>query len=185
MGLPVKLESEVHLGAVGGHIVTPSDFLIRPADTDVYGATDLVANSTTAANVKPLIFRGCARIPGGSCIVRRARLVKSDDDLTAAIFRLHLFTAFLTTAVGDNGDLTGALTGDLAAYIDYINLDMTVAANIHTNDNVAFGVPVTGSEISVVMPNSETDLIGLLECRGAHTAASAERFTVTLEVWQD
>src|SRR6266566_5156773 len=78
----------------------------RPADTNAYSSGDLVANSTTAASVVPLSFTA-ALTSGGSFIIRRARLMKSDLSVINAKFVLHLYgadpSASSGIATGDNG----------------------------------------------------------------------------------
>lgn len=167
-----------------GVVHEASDSFARATGTTQYASGDLVANSTTAASVSPLTFVA-ARGPGNGAMVRRARLYKSDDDVTAATFRLHLFKQDPTDAAptaGDNGAI--GLNTTITDYLGSIDLDMTASPDIYTSaGNVAIGTPIQGSEI-IFRPSSNT-IYGLLEARGTYTPASAETFTVVLELVQN
>lgn len=169
---------------IGGvvHVATAS--FTRPANTTQYATGDLVANSATAASVTPLTFEA-GRGPGNGISIRRARLYKSDDDITSASFRLHLFsgdpTASALTA-GDNGAIS--LNTAITEYLGSIDVDMTASPDIYnTAGNLAVGVPLQGVEINH-RPSSNV-IYGLLEARGTYTPASGETFTVALEIMQN
>lgn len=154
-------------------MVTTASFT-RPADTTQYAVGDLVANSTTAGSVAAMQFAG------GPTVIRRARLTKSDDDVTAATFRVHLFSSDPTATAPANGD-NGAISLNtaIADYLGSFSFDMTASPDIYnTAGNVAVGVPVIGNEVMVPWTGS---VYGLLEVRGTYTPASAEVFTVDLE----
>lgn len=174
-----------HLGRVGGYIVNPQAQFTRPGNTTQYASGDLIANSTTASEISAMVFSDAARVPGGSFLIRRARLYKNDDDVASAQFRLHLFDADPTDTDPSNGD-NGAiqLTGCIDNHLGSIDLDINVSPDIHTDGNWASGVPLQGSEISVKL-GSGRDIYGLLEARSTYTPASGEVFTVVLEVLQD
>ena len=175
---------EEHIGTVGGHVVTPTAVLIRPANTTAYASGDLVANSATAAAVLPLVFANAVRKVGGSGKVRRARLTKNSDDVTNPTFRLHVFTSNPVSVVPTNGDNDAIqLTGARNSHVGSFEFDMT-ANDIHTDGNFDDAVPLIGSEINFVVP-SGTSLYGLLEARAAYTPASEEQFVATLEIQQD
>jgi hypothetical protein len=146
----------------------------RPANTTQYASGDLIANDTTAGSVVAMEFAG------GPTVIRRARLTKDDDDVTAATFRLHLFTGDPTASAPANGD-NGAISLNtaIAEYIGSFDFDMTASPDIYnTAGNVALGVPLKGNE--VMSPWAGT-IYGLLEARGTYTPASGETFTVDLE----
>lgn len=153
-----------------------SDSFARPANATQYTSGDLVANDTTAGSVTPLTFGGFAGV------VRRAILTKDDDDVTAAKFRLHLFSGSPTATapeVGDNGALTGGLNTALAEYLGSIDFDMTASPDIYnTAGNLAVGIPLKGQEIFV--PGGGGTIYGLLEARDTYTPASGETFVVEL-----
>lgn len=150
----------------------------RPANTTAYASGDLIANSATASEVTAMEFTaGASGTPGK---ILTARLYKSDDDVTTASFRLHLFTASPVATAPTNGD-NGAIqvTTDEAGYVGSIDFDMT-DIDIHTGGNVAVGVPFDSREIYFKLASNLSALYGLLEARGTYTPASAEVFTVEL-----
>lgn len=150
----------------------------RPADTTAYASGDLVANSTTAADVDALEFQ-VSRSMDGSLVVRRARLKKSDEtDVTNASFRLHLYTAAPTVTNGDNAAWLSTHSG----YLGFIDITVDKA---FSDEAQGEGVPVYNSHGPVgilVKLARDTKLYGLLEARAAYSPASEEVFTVTLEV---
>ena len=101
-----------------------------------------------------------------------ARIRKTGTSVTNASFRLHLYSASPTAANGDNGSWS---TDKAAEYLGA--LDVTVD-KAFTDGAAGNGAPSTGSEINFT---SDT-IYGLLEARGSYTPASAEVFTVDLEV---
>lgn len=159
-------------------ILLPRASFTRPANTTQYAAGDLVANSATAGDVAPMIFpTPQAMAYGGQ--VRRARLYKSDDDVTAPTFRLHLFSGDPTATAPQNGD-NGALLlkTSITEYLGSIALDLTAVDIYNTAGNADAGVPLAGEEINF----RAYQLYGLLAAVGTYTPASAEVFTAELEV---
>jgi hypothetical protein len=141
----------------------------RPADVTAYASGDLVANSTTAGSVVPMAITA-GQVANASFQVRRVRIRKSGTSTTNASFRLHLYNASPTPANGDNGAWS---TNQAANYLGAI--DVTV--------DKAFTDGAAGQATTEI--NAKGALYGLLEARGAYTPASAEAFTVSLEVMQD
>lgn len=177
MPVRVTLKSgEDHVGAVSGHtaVVTARASITRPADTTAYASGDLVAHSTDAGLVEPFVF-AVGRLPGGSGMVRRVRLVKTDVATANASFRLHLYAAIPRVANGDNG----AWSSDGAAnYLGSLDVSTDRA---FTDGAAGQGDPTNGAEINFVLAEGQRVLYGLLEARGAYTPGSAEKFTPTLE----
>lgn len=169
--LPVSIQGSAQT------TVTPSNFFNRPANTTAYASGQLVANSTTAGSVTPLSWP-VARVAGGSGMIRRARLAKSGTSLTNAQFRLHLYTTAPTCANGDGGNWS---TDQSANYLGSLDFNLSQAFTDGAAGNAA---PNTGSEINFALASGQT-IYGLIEARGAYTPASAETFTVTLEVLQN
>ena len=154
-----------------------SSTFTRPADTTAYASGDLVANSTTAGSVTPMSF-AIARVAAGTGMIRRCRLSKTGTSITNASFRLHLYTVSPTVTNGDNGVW---LSTQSATYMG--SLDMS-SAKAFSDGAGTTGTPSDGSEINFALPSGQT-VYGLLEARGAYTPASAESFTVELEVLQN
>ncbi len=156
-------------------IATPSALFNRPFDTTTYASGELVANSTTAANVVPMSWN-IVTPPKGGAFIRRVNIRKQSLGVVAPNFRLHLFTTSPTVTNGDNGTYASTSVGWFC--------DMDV--NMYTTDpfsdaNAGIGVPNNGSECAV-LPTANT-IYGLLEARGAYVPQSGELFTVTLEVY--
>lgn len=155
----------------------------RPANTTQYADNDIVSNDTDAADFSALSFE-VARAPGGLVRVLGARLHKSDNDVTGAVFRLHLWTVAPTPTNGDNGALADA-TGS-ASYLGYIPIDMSTAGLLAFGDgNVSWGSPVDlAANPGMFAKCAATDvrLYGALQAKGTYTPASEEVFTVTLFV---
>ena len=186
-GVPYNVgdAGENHIGSVGGHTAVVSSTVTRPSNTTQYAIADLIANSETAGSVTAMSWTTAARVAAGSFMLRRARLYKDDDDVTAAQFRLHLFDsdpASTNPANGDNGAIS--LTNVLDNHLGSIDFDMTASPDIHTEGNMAIGVPIQGFEISVKLSSGRT-IYGLLEARATYTPASGEVFTAVLELLQD
>lgn len=151
-----------------------STLFARPANTTAYASGDLVANHATAGSVVlPTI--GIARVPGGTGRIKRAFLKKSDAGVTNAAFRIHLYRAIPTPTNGDNGAWLTTQSSYLGSY------DVTVdkafadgAAGFSAAADIPFDLGVGAQRVWVV-----------IEARGAYTPASAETFTVSLDVDQD
>lgn len=164
---------------VGGYAVNPTASFSRPADTTQYAVGDLVANTTTAGSVTPLSLV-IARAANGSAMLRRLTLRKSGVSLTNAVFRVHLFRqATITCSNGDNGAF---LTNQLANYIGAFDVTMDRA---FTDGAYGAGVPVNGSDMTIALSGGVDYVRALVEARGAYPPASAETFTVGLEVIQN
>lgn len=168
---------EAHIGEVGGRTALASANFTRPADTTAYASGDLVANSTTAGSVTVMTFtigRGSSGA-AASGMIRRARLRKTGTSTTNASFRLHLYRSAPTPSNGDNG---AWLTNNAADYVGAIDI---TADKAFTDGAIGNGTPNTGSEINF----THQTYYGLLEARAAYTPASAEVFTIELEVIQN
>lgn len=143
----------------------------RPADTTAYSLGDLVANSTTAGSVVPMTLTIRPEARGN--VIRRCRIKKSGTSTTNAQFRVHFYeSSAITFANGDNGAWS---TNNVANYVGA--MDVTVD-RAFTDGAAGMGVPITGSEM-----NYDIGVIyAVIEARGAYTPASAETFTVEIEV---
>lgn len=153
-------------------IRTVSDSFTRPADTNAYTAGDLVANSTTAGSVVPLSFG----VGTGSFKIVEVHIRKSGTGVTAADFDLHLYSASPTCANGDNGAWS---TNGVADYIGYIEGGQMVAFTdgASVRNALAYG--------AILSHKAGGTIYGLLEVQGTYTPASAEVFTVDLEIETD
>lgn len=164
--------------AAPGLIQTIQQTFTRPADTNAYTIGDLVANSVTALSVVPMAFQVDVVCAKGK--VRRARIAKSNATLTLSQFRLHLYSSAPTPTNGDNGVWLTTTSGYLGS------LSLGAAMGRAFSDGAEdIAVPDAGVEVifaNLAGPNAI--IYGLLEARAAYVPASAEAFTVTLEIAQ-
>lgn len=174
-GTPLGSSDSPVIGA--GLALVVSQTFNRPADTSAYASGDLVANSTTAGSVAAMSF-AAARVAGGTGMIRRVRVRKSNTSLTNASFRVHLYRAAPATIInGDNGAWS---TSGVADYMGSVDVVMDRA---FTDGAWGIGLP-TGPEINFDL-TSGLNVFGLVEARGAYTPASGETFGVDLEVLQN
>lgn len=154
-------------------ILNPKATFTRPANTTQYASGDLVANHGTAGSVTPMEFIVAAA--GGGCVqVTKARLSKTDTGVTAAAFRLHLFAQSPAVTNGDNGAF---VPSKAAYYLGALDVTAMVAGSDGAFGN---GAPLVGTSLDLQLVGAT--VYGLLEARGTYTPASAEVFTVVLEV---
>lgn len=166
----------------GPNLYRVASSFTRPSDTTQYTADDLVANSTTAASVTPLSWT-LPRTVKGLVNVRRAFIRKTSTSVTDPGMRVHLFSASPTVSTtGDNGVFKNVVTG-LSYHLGSIYVPIKQAL---ADGAVGWGVPLDYSETCVadmiVQPASGRIIYGLLSSNSTYTPASAEVFTVELEV---
>lgn len=143
--------------------------MTRPADTTAYAIGDLIANSTTAGSVVPIVLSDVTKGPGFGARVTRIRLWKSSGGVTSANIRIHLWEGTApTVGNGDNGVVS--LTSGAASY----------RGSYDVTSMVAFSDGGAGFVNCDFAANSGTFHI-LLEARGTYTPASGEQFRVTFE----
>jgi len=172
---------ENHLGEVGGNTAVATATFNRPANTTPYSAGDLVANSATAGSVTPLSL-AAARKNAGTGRVLRARLSKSGASTTNASFRVHLFKTSPSTTAGDNVAFSAAVNGVAAVYLGSIDVTMD---RVFSDGAKGMGALDLGPCISFQAATGATAIFGLIEALAAYTPASAETFTLELEVDRD
>jgi len=154
-------------------IFETSKSFTRPADTTAYTSGDLVANSTTAGSVVPLLFS----IPNSrGCAIWKGKILKSGSTATNASFRLHLFKDSPTVTGGDNA----ALAHITANFQGFFDISLVGALGSDSNAGVGTFQSSTVATPLYIYTDFDQVLYGLLEARGAYTPASAEVFTVTL-----
>lgn len=143
----------------------------RPSDTTAYAAADLVANSTTAGSVTPLVFF----IPNTARTFKiwKVGLQKSGATVTNASFKLHLFKDSPTVANGDNGAISVAVG---ANFIGTFTLDASSTSPVITGGSKGFSLSGT----HLVSVDTDGLLYGLLEATAAYAPASSEVFTVSI-----
>lgn len=152
--------------------VNLSDAFTRPDDSDPYAIGDLIANSTTLADVVALAFG--VRHKTTPFAIKRVKLSKSSDELSGAKFRVHLFTQEPTPTNADNAAFETGKDGYLGP------IDITVD-QAFGDGSVGFGEPDIGWE---VLPSTMTrgKLYALIEARDEYGPEAEEIFTVELEL---
>lgn len=174
---PRKSSNETHIGSVGGMAQIVGGTFTRPSDTTAYASGDLVANSVTAGSVVPITVNA-ARITNGTGMIRRVRLLKSSTSTTNASFRVHFYRNSPTPTNGDNG---AWLTTE-SIYIG--SVDITID-KVFSDGAKGIGTPNNGSEINFDASANTNKIFALIEARAAYTPASAEVFTLAVEVLQN
>lgn len=183
--VPTTLSSagEVHIGEVGGRIVTPTTSTTRPADTTAYAVGDLVANSVTAGSVVALSFTSAGRIASGNGAIVGASIQKSTNVTTNVALRLHLFTVIPTfTSAGDNSAMATVVVASAKGYLGYIDVPAFTGFS-----DVAWGsgAPDNARGVIPFVAAATPTIFGILEARGAFTPGNAEVFTVYLGIMQN
>ena len=165
--------------------------LTRPSDTNAYAVNDAIANSTTAASVVPLTFQmGYPEVNQGSAgNIISAQLVTSSASAFGAM-RLWLFNRQPFAAAGYQADNAAiALTyqamqrgangtdpiGNLIGFIDF----QTFTAR--TTSAISDGV-CDFTELEYNCGPSSNTIYGVLEAMAIFTPASAQTFSVLLDV---
>ena len=169
---------------VGGNTIVQaaSSTITRPANTTAYASGQLVANSVTAGSVTNLQFSTLARISGGSGVIVGAQIQKSNNSVTNAAFRLHLFnTAPTYTSAGDGSALSTVVVASAKGYLGYVDITTMIGFS-----DVAWGSGAPdNSRGSIPYVATAQIIYGLLEARGAYTPVSGEVFTISLDALQD
>jgi hypothetical protein len=147
--------------------IQATQILARPADITAYASGDLVANNTVAGSVTPFQF---LNVPQGGDVpyeLRRLQLRKSSNVITAAQFRVHLYSAAPVVTNGDNG----ALVTSIAAWLGFVDITIDSGTPNLSDGAAGFGVP----QQSTARLNA-TNLYALLEARAAYTPVASETF---------
>jgi hypothetical protein len=172
-----KLRAAIISGPQPPEVVTiASANFTRPADTTAYAVGDLVANSVTAGSVVPMQL-AVARLADALAETSRIRLKKSGAVLTNAQFRVHLYRNSPTIANGDNGAWSTTESG----YVGFLDVTIDKA---FTDGAKGIGTVGAGNEILLQPALGTQNVFALLEARAAYTPASAEVFTLEVEVEQ-
>lgn len=169
---------EFHVGEVGGNSAIVGGTFNRPANVTAYVVGQLVANSVTAGAVQPISCT-VARKNAGTGVVVGVRLSKSSQSLVNAAFRVHLFKTSPTTTAGDGVAFASAVNGIVAVALGYVDITMDVAFS-----DGAKGFAALSAKVFEAAAASQ-NIYALIEARGAYTPASAEVFTLALEVLRD
>ena len=146
--------------------------ITRPANVTQYTANDGV--STTAGEI--LTFSGVAPVAGGGGKITSLVIHKTDQDVTAAAFRLHLFhTTVAIAGFNDNAEI--AVT-DAEWQTSVGGIAIPQASWL----NVISGNVQTVKDINIVYEcaSGAWDLYGFVVVEDTYTPASVEVFTLKL-----
>ena len=158
----------------------------RPADTTAYASGDLVANSTTVADVAPITFSFPEDTTPGNATAKAdksvlqfmgVKLAKSGTSTTNASFRVHLFSQnpCATSPLGITNADNGAFSVNKAGYIGSVDITL-----LGMKDGA---VAVASADMKTFGPEEAT-LFAFVEARAAYTPASEEVFTVELSAYR-
>lgn len=167
--------SEMHLGDIGGNLVSVSQEFTRPADTTAYAANDIVSNNATTTTLATL--SGCARVAGDSGYIVGARLATDKKSITPR-FRVHLFNVSTPTVAADNAQHK-SLYADLSKRVATFDLAAMATAADAASSDVSSTTDWT-LRIPFVCASADTALYFFLETLDAFTPASGEKFTLQL-----
>lgn len=166
---------EAHVGEVGGKGLEDRDSFVRPANTDIYTAADVIAADTSDTDTTPLRSLALARISGGSGWLTSFMLTV---DHTAFIVRVrvHLFTGATppTALAGDNAPFA-ELAANVAEYIDSFDLPTTVLSAGAGADMVK----ASRNDLRIPFVASDANIYYRLETLDADTPANAATFRIT------
>ena len=160
----------------------------RPANTTAYAAGDAIASTTVAGDVTPLQWTAAVE-PGFVGYIVGAQLI-TDSATAFAAMRLHLFNTTPFAAGGFQADnaalaltytaLTTGSAGTLPNYIGWIDFTSFVAQSASA---VSIGT-CDQTELYFDCPSTSRIIFGLLEDRVAFTPASAQNFSIDLNILQ-
>jgi hypothetical protein len=148
----------------------------RPADTTTYASGDLVANSTTAGSVVPILF-SWTRNRARPIRIKRVRLSKTSNTIALSNFRIHFYSASPTATNGDNGVFAA---GTALGYLGYLDV---VAGQGMASGAGGWSVAASDTLCPVAtIAGGTPSIYGLIEARAAYVPTSGETFTTAIEV---
>ncbi len=154
----------------------------RPANTTQYGAKDAIG----AAGASGAVLQFPPSVPSGGRTgkVISARLWKSDTDVVADGFTLYLFQGTPTATPADNAAPTTEFVAiaDAGKYIGSIVFNaagVVLAAGVYYEGE---GTLAPTGGLPFQTDGSDGVIFGILTAVGTYTPASAEVFTITLEI---
>lgn len=158
---------------VSKHILTNSASFARPANTTTYAFGQTVANSTTAGSVTPMQIT-VLRSAAGAAKLLKCRLRKSGTTATNAQFKVHFWSAAITSAAGDGAAMstTGAAT--------YLGSMDVFSMQPFSDGCTGIGRPSEGGNMNIKLASGSV-VYCLLQAQAAYAPASGETFELTVE----
>lgn len=162
------------LSTIAGYTMT------RPANTTPYLTGALIGNDLSAVNVVPFQFP-VGREQGTLVTAVRARLLKSSNNLSNAIFRLHMHQQYPQILAGDGQPwLTNS-----AGYFGSFTFDFTSEnARVFNDGAKILTTPDVGQNMITEVADQATVVYGVMQALASYTPASAETFLVEIEAQQ-
>lgn len=164
---------------VEGDVVIAGATFTTPAGTTAYSASDLIANSGTAASVVPMQFTVC-RANQGTGAIARARIKTTETGQAGKVIGLKLYRS-------DPSASTGITNGDNGAWLtkeaDYF-ATLSVTLDQHFSDfEKGVGVPDQGTVAYFDCGAGSQVIFGLLVqgTGGSATLVGAKAYTVIVE----
>lgn len=149
----------------------------RPADTNVYAAGDVFAQSTSAATI--LTFAGIARESGGGAIIQGATLYDSSAQATKPDLELYLFDTSITM---QNDNVAWAPSdSDMEKCLGVIYF----AGGLFRTGSGNGVIDQQGIAMSIACASTLKDIYGILVVRNGYTPTSGEKVGIRLHVIQD
>ena len=152
--------------------------LTRLANTTAYASGQLVAQSATAGSCTGIAL-AAARVAGRGGRITGVRLAKTGTVVTNAAFRVHVFRKNPTFANADAGTFASGVNGLASVEVGYF--DVTID-QVYSDGARGF---VDVNDRAFVTDAGSVNVYAVIEARAAYTPASAEVFTVELEVLAD
>jgi hypothetical protein len=157
----------------------------RPNNATQYATAQLVANSTVAGQVNPMILP-VGRVAGATARLARARLTKSSLTTLNAIFRAHFYKTVPVFAYGDGNPWS---TNNALGYLGSMTFDYTNVTNApamaFTDGLKQFAVPDVGSSILLDPSLTSINVFAVLQVLAAYLPIANEKFTLALELIQN
>lgn len=152
-----------------------SQAFTRPADTNAYGAGDVVSNSTSAPAV--LTFTNVGPSGGGNVLITQATLRIDTNAVPAGMtqFRLHCYST-AATAINDNAAYN-LVAADRAKYLGFI----VFPTPVDLGDTLWSELEGMNYPIRKQLLLASSSVFGILETVGAFTPTSACVKTITLQ----
>ena len=186
--------NEARNGVVSGGLDSRRNNFVRPNDTAVYAAGDLMGRSTGVnnaidgtGNIMPLfVARGINTISANT----RLRMSKSGTSLSNASFRVHLFDNVPVLTVGDNGVFNtspGGTGGSFAcnSAANYIGCYDIVMDRAFSDGAWGAAMPQIGSSMIVAPAAGSKAISAVIEARAAYQPVANEAFAFVLDNSQD
>jgi hypothetical protein len=150
--------------------------LTRPNNTDAYALRDVIASSTTPADVVPLQFNSLANTYKGTGYITKAKLWVTGAAFATPL-RLHLFTE-QPTDIADNAQFPLTISM-FDTHIGYIDFPVSIIGGTGS-DAVLFELDDLRLAVRSKDETGGNPIYGLLTAQSAFTPSASQVFKVEL-----